>query len=237
MTKKDKPLDLVPKKISPLLQHIKCPISEQINVDKYKVLSDGDFINNIIYLELGYDDNSEYDSSFFIKTKDLKLIADSLYKLAENVDTRNKLYKLSREWINGLKKLLKENQVEKLYINPKYVYCTDIHDDLFSTIVFEVSYTDINNRQESILLLSDSLIMETEDYLTSQTRHLKEKYPSLKEVYINNNQFKKLMKEISTYKSNQLKQSAPVESMKPKASVQELIDGYLKSKGNDKNAK
>ena len=119
--------------------------------------------------------------------------------------------------------------IKSLHIYPKYIYCTDIHDDLFSTIVFEVGYTKTDdNDYKSALVLSDSMIMNTEDYLSLQTRNLQEKYPQLSVLEIDNNKFKKLMKKIHDYKVDQLQPT--IEPMKPKASVQDLLMDTLRVK-------
>lgn len=231
----NRPYDFVPEKIIPMTRHINCPVSEEIKVDKYKVLTDGDFINDTIYLELGYDDKSEYDSSFFLKSSDLRTLATNLLSLADAVESRHKLYSISREWLDDIKKQLQDGYIKSLHIYPKYIYCTDIHDDLFSTIVFEVGYTKTDdNEYKSALVLSDSMIMNNEDYLLLQRKELFQKYPQLT-VEIDNNKFKKLMKKIHDYKVDQLQPT--VEPMKPKASVQDLINGYLTSKGENKDAK
>lgn len=235
MSDLNRPYDFVPEKIIPMTRHINCPVSEEIKVNKYKVLTDGDFINDTIYLELGYDDKSEYDSSFFLKSSDLRTLATNLLTLADAVEARHKLYSISREWLDGIKKQLQDGYIKSLHIYPKYIYCTDIHDDLFSTIVFEVGYTKTDdNDYKSALVLSDSMIMNTKDYLLLQTRNLQEKYPQLSVLEIDNNKFKKLMKKIHDYKVDQLQPT--VEPMKPKASVQDLINGYLTSKGENKDA-
>lgn len=236
MSNLNEPYNFIPEKNLPLIQYIKCPVSKEIKVDKYKVLSDGDFINNTIYLELGYDDKVEYDSSFFINSLDIKNLATHLFALADSIDKNHRLYTISREWLDGIKKELKNGYINALYIYPKYIYCTDIHDDLFSTIVFEVGYTKIDDdTYKSALILSNSMIMNTEDYLLLETKDLKEKYPSLSNIEIDNNKFKKLMKKIHEYKIDQLQPT--VEPMKPKATVQDLINGYLESKGESKDAK
>lgn len=236
MNNTNKPYNFVPNKIIPLTRYIKCPVSEEIKVDNYKILTDGDFINDTIYLELGYDDKSEYDSSFFIKSSDLRTLATNLLTLADTIESGYKLYNISRQWLDGIKKQLQEGHIRSLHIFPKYIYCADIHDNLFSTIVFEVGYTRIDDKEyKSALVLSDSMIMNTEDYLLLQTKDLKDKYPQLSVLEIDNNKFKKLMKKIHEYKIDQLQPT--VEPMKPKASVQDLINGYLTSKGENKDAK
>lgn len=233
-TNTNNPYNFVPEKIIPLTRHIKCPVSKETKVDKYKILTDGDFINDTIYLELGYDDKSEYDSSFFFKSSDLKKIATQLLDIADAIDNRHRLYSLSREWLDGIKKSLQKGEIKSLHIFPKYIYCTDIHDDLFSTIVFEIGYTEKNDKEyKSALILSDSMIMNTEDFLLLETKDLQNKYPQISVIEIDNNRFKKLMKKIHQYKIDQLQPT--IEPMKPKASVQDLIDGYLQSKGENKN--
>ena len=77
------------------------------------------------------------------------------------------------------------------------------------------------------------MIMNTEDFLLLETKDLQNKYPQLSVIEIDNNRFKKLMKKIHKNKIDQLQTT--IEPMKPKASVQDLIDGYLQSKGENKN--
>ena len=111
MSDLNRPYNFVPEKIIPMTRHINCPVSEEIKVNKYKVLTDGDFINDTIYLELGYDDKSEYDSSFFLKSSDLRTLATNLLTLADAVEARHKLYSISREWLDGIKKQLQDGYI------------------------------------------------------------------------------------------------------------------------------
>ena len=49
--------NFIPNTNTIIKEDFNCPISEEINVKQYNVLIDSDFMNNQVYLNMGYDHN------------------------------------------------------------------------------------------------------------------------------------------------------------------------------------
>lgn len=147
--------NMVPENKEPVLNTYKCNINA-LNIQNYRVLIDQDIIDDKIYLELGYDQNKEYDTAFYFDPKDALQIAENLLQAVEYVNASKGLLLESKQFVNIMEKRLKNHEIVTVNINPISLYTEDIYDILFGRLIIEVSYTDTSNITTGIILLSDT---------------------------------------------------------------------------------
>lgn len=173
---------------------IKCPLKEQFNVDHYRVLMDGDYVQGNIYLELGYDDNPEYDSGFFIPINDALKLAKSIIDITQSTLSNYNMVQEGKIVIDHIKTLFKYDEMKSIRIIPKYAYRDDPMDTMFGSIVMEVYYTDIDDNEYHAVLLSE--VYKYKDLMKYDTlvRDLVSKNNHLKEAEFDVKSFKSIIK-------------------------------------------
>lgn len=226
----------VPKQNKPYTTKYKCPVSEEINVEKYRITIDGDFENNQIYLNLGYDNKEEYDSSFFLSPQDAKALGHKLLEYSEYVEREHDKFKDSRKLIKELKKQIKKKEISSVKIKCIGIYCTDIHDTLFGTLILDIHIGRINDINFSFRYLSDSISDKTESYFSDIYSELKSS--GIEDVYVDIDKYQKCYKIIKSEKDKLSNQSQKVSPMIPRTASDDLqslvrnVQSKLKEKKN-----
>lgn len=167
--------NMVPENKEPVLNTYKCNINA-LNIQNYRVLIDQDIIDDKIYLELGYDQNKEYDTAFYFDPKDALQIAENLLQAVEYVNASKGLLLESKQFVNIMEKRLKNHEIVTVNINPISLYTEDICDILFGRLIIEVSYIDTSNITTGIILLSDTFKISGVDMFVKNVTSALNKY-------------------------------------------------------------
>lgn len=236
----------VPKDIKPFHTDYKCPISKEINVNKYNITIDGDVENNQIYLNLGYDNNTQYDCSFFLDAHDAIDLANRLAKYALDTLLNHNLIDYSKNWVHTLEILLRNKVVNAIDIKCVKLFTDDPEDTLFGTMVLRIYYTstEISNEVASATIVSENMRDKKEDYFKEIKRKLKEEY-GVKNVNVDEDGFVfllqsmeiKLNKWIKKNKAKAAQNNNKVEPMIPndlKDSVKDIADRVIEKINKDK---
>lgn len=236
----------VPKDIKPFHTDYDCPISEEINVNKYNITIDGDVENNQIYLNLGYDNNTQYDCSFFLDAHDAMNLANKLAHYALDTILNNNLIEYSKNWVHTLEILLRNKVVNAIDIKCVKLFTDDPEDTLFGTMVLRIHYTStgIFDKVASATIVSENMRDKKEDYFEEIERKLKEEY-GVKNVNVDKDGFVfllqsmeiKLNKWIKKNKAKAAQNNNKVETMIPndlKDSVKDIADRVIEKINKDK---
>ena len=236
----------VPRDIKPFHTDYKCPISKEINVNKYNITIDGDVENNQIYLNLGYDNNTQYDCSFFLDAHDAIDLANRLAEYALDTLLNHNLIDYSKNWVHTLEILLRNKVVNAIDIKCVKLFTDDPEDTLFGTMVLRIHYTstEISNEVASATIVSENMRDKKEDYFKEIKRKLKEEY-GVKNVNVDEDGFVfllqsmeiKLNKWIKKNKAKSEHNNNKVEPMIPndlKDSVKDIADRVIEKINKDK---
>lgn len=189
----DKKFNYVPKTIAPYHKDIKCAISEKIDTKNYNVTIDSDPVENMVYLELGYDNDENFDSAFYINTKQAYDLGLRLMTIAKDTGYENELVEKAKYFVNTLKLLITHNLLKELEIEFDHLYTTDPEDSLFGTIVINVKYVDIYGNSNEASILSDNMMKVEPDEYDNLEEKLHTKY-NIEKVSVNNIKFKLIKK-------------------------------------------
>lgn len=189
----DKKFNYVPKTITPYHKDIKCAISEKIDTENYNVTIDSDPVENIVYLELGYDNDENFDSAFYINTKQAYYLGLKLMNIARDTGCENELVEKAKYFVNTLKLLITYNLLKELEIEFDHLYTTDPEDSLFGTMIINIKYTDINNNSYEASILSDNMMRVESDEYDDLEEKLHTEY-NIEKVSVNNIKFKLMKK-------------------------------------------
>ena len=227
----------IPKQNKPYNTRYKCPISKEKKIKKYSIIIDGDFENNQVYLNLGYDNKEEYDSSFFLTPQDAKALGDKLIEYSEYVEREHDKFRDSRKLITELKRQIKKKEISSIKIKCIGIYCTDIHDTLFGTLILNIQIKKINDDINlSFRYLSDSISDKTESYFTDIYSKLKSS--GIEDVYVDIDEYKKCYNIIKSEKDKLSNQPQKISPMIPRTASDNLqslvknVQSKLKEKKN-----
>src|SRR5699024_6863374 len=117
------------------------------------------------------------------------------------------------------------------------IYCTDIHDTLFGTLILNIQIKKINDDINlSFRYLSDSISDKTESYFTDIYSKLKSS--GIEDVYVDIDEYKKCYKIIKSEKDKLTNQPQKISSMIPRTASDNLqslvknVQSKLKEKKN-----
>ena len=223
----DKKFNYVPKTITPYHKDIKCAISEKIDTKNYNVTIDSDPVENIVYLELGYDNDENFDSAFYINTKQAYDLGLRLMTIAKDTGYENELVEKAKYFVNTLNLLITYNLLKELEIEFDHLYTTDPEDSLFGTIVINVKYVDIYGNSNEASILSDNMISVKPDEYDNLENELKEKY-NIEKVSVNNIKFELLKNKIDKVKDTWINGSSNIKS-KPIPKCYQPVEELAKS--------
>ena len=161
--------NFIPSTNTIIKQDFNCPISKEINVKQYNVLIDSDFMNNQVYLNMGYDHNKEYDSSFYLSSEDAYKLGEQLMQIATKNMNDNIIIKRSNTWRSNLRDLLLNSEVYSISIDFKRLYTKDPEDSLFGLFELHISYNLLQDSSYVIQasILSDDMKDKDENYCDS----------------------------------------------------------------------
>lgn len=150
--------DYIPKLGKPQNRKFNCPIEDEINVSQYRVLVDRDIENGQVYLNLGYDDMVEYDSSFFLSYKDARELGKLLMDAADESYRGRAILDAGKKEVESLVTDLKAHNVFKLNITPISLYCEDPEDSFFGSMIILIEYSlkDDTNKLNKFMVISDN---------------------------------------------------------------------------------
>lgn len=95
-----------------------CPVKSLVSTDHYRIDIDHDPCNGVVYLNVGYDNNEEFDSPIYLNPDDAIDLAEKLYHYAKQA-SRNVINGLkSRQFIQELEKDIKNKNVKWISIYP-----------------------------------------------------------------------------------------------------------------------
>lgn len=223
----DKKFNYVPKTITPYHKDIKCAISEKIDTKNYNVTIDSDPVENMVYLELGYDNDENFDSAFYINTKQAYDLGLRLMTIAKDTGYENELVEKAKYFVNTLNLLITYNLLKELEIEFDHLYTTDPEDSLFGTIVINVKYVDIYGNSNEASILSDNMISVEPNEYDNLENELKEKY-NIEKVSVNNLKFELLKNMIDKAKDTWINRSSNIKS-KPIPKCYQPVEELAKS--------
>lgn len=218
--------NLVPKVKNPFISEYDCPISEELNIQKYNVIIDSDPINDQVYLDLGYDNKDEYNSAFYLTTKQAAEIGTKLLEFAIHTLTQYDNY-LTGEMENSmLKHLVDANMIEEITIEPIKLFTMDVEDSLFGRMIINISYkASIYDDTKLYTMLSKPIDTDDISYMDKLRKYLEDH--EVKTIRIDDLQYNFLCDSIRTLrkkwlKSNKRKNLERKEFMKPREDLAQL---------------
>lgn len=183
------PISLVPSSIKPFSTDYNCPLKE-INVKKYNVIIDGDTENDRIYLNLGYDNHREYDSSFFLNSKDALELGMKLIQYSHKATSTHEKYVRSKDWINKLKEFVKNKMITDIGIKCVSTFSDDPEDSLFGSLVLQIYYITRTGYSDEAIVVSDIIGNKSYNYFDEIIEKLKNEY-DVENIFIDSDGYKK----------------------------------------------
>ena len=216
----------LPKEKKPFKVSYDCPLSEELNVKEYNVLIDSDPVENQIYINLGYDNRSEYDSAFYLSPQHAMEIGKKLIEYATHVDDQYLKYHTGEVELDILKSLLAANLVEEITIEPKKLFTMDVDDSLFGRMIIDISYkSTLYDTEKSFTVLSQQIDSDNSDDII---KYLEEHTKECKFDYL---QYKYLIDSMKTLRTKWLeshkRQKPKTEIMKKKEDIGQLVDSVV----------
>lgn len=135
-----------------------CPVSHILDTDHYRVDIDQDPCNAVVYLNLGYDDLTDYDSPIYLSAMDAIDMANKLLTYATIALSNENKGSYSRLFTQELISQLKDNNVSWLSVYP-----VDIanQDDFIGCMILDVKYyTRSDNTKHFARILSCNFLKE-----------------------------------------------------------------------------
>lgn len=228
----------VPKHIYPEMKDFDVPkdVSEVIHVEKYNVLVDGDSLDDKVYLNMGYDNKTEYDSSFFLTADDAYKLGEMLIKKSSAVLNASIVKARSEIFMYEFKKRLLLNEVVDVAITFLNPYTLNPEDTNFGKFIVRVEYsTESDEDMIGCELVSDDM-MDTD----TSDRAVLERfiYDKLKLYNVKNAcvyDIENLLKNIDMLRkkrSSYIRKDQEVNEMLPREATDGLLDAankFLKS--------
>lgn len=237
-----KPSDIencVPFKVKPTESQFNCPMKEEFNVDHYRVLLDGDINNNTIYIQFGYDDNTDYDSGFFLTAENALKLANSIIDKTQQVTKSYNTLSKANIFIQYLEVLLSNDVITNITILPKGAYVDDPSDTMFGSMIMEVSYTIKDKRTFKMKLVSEPYKYKDLLKYENISKELKEKYKSLETVVFDNKKFQSILQYLKRINDAYLKvhgeEAANVEpAARAKMELDEIAQNVIRKINEEK---
>lgn len=196
--------NLVPVVKNPFINTYDCPISEELNINKYNVTIDSDPIDNHIYLDLGYDDKDEYSSAFYLTPAQAAEIGNKLVEFAIHTSMQYSDYLMGEMENSMLRHLVDANMVEEIIIEPIKLFTMDVEDSLFGRMIIDISYkATIYDKSKSYTILSQPIDTDDISYIDNLRKYLEEH--GVKSIKIDDLQYNFLCDSICTLRKKWLK--------------------------------
>ena len=231
-------IDLIPYQKKPYQKDFDCKAKEELKVDKYNVTIDSDPVDNLLYLELGYDNKEEYSSAFFISPEDAYTIGRELQERAMRLLSANREYSDSKYLLDLFKERLANNNIKELHYHPIKLYTEDVDDTLFGRMISELSYITKDGKEESFKYLTDQMQGVDKKYLYNLVLELENKNIDVIDVNINGFEF--LWGKIKLIREkwlNKNKKKDTIKTMTPKESLYKSIQNTIEKMNESKPSK
>lgn len=231
-------VDLIPYQKKPYEKDFDCKVKEQLKVDKYNVFIDSDPVDNLLYLELGYDNKEEYGSAFFISPEDAYTIGKELQERAIRLLSANRDYSDSRHLLDIFKLKLDNDDIKELHFHPIKLYTEDIDDTLFGRIISELSYITKDGIEVNFKYLSNPIQCVEKNYLYNLVLELDDK--NIDTIDIDINGFEFLWEKVKIIRErwlNKNKKKETITNMTPKESLYESIKNTIEKINESKPSK
>lgn len=230
---KEKILDFVPKSYSPKNKDYNCAISDEINVKVYNTLIDSDFETNQVYLNLGYDNDERYDSSFFFNAEDALELGNELISSAISAINNHSIYIQSENFKNNLIQLIKLKQVKYLLIRFDRLFTDNPEDSMFGTMVLYIEYKLKDDTMIEAIVLSDNMRNKNENWVDILVDELKNRY-KVEIVDIDSTNWKFLWKSMEIKFNNWVKKNKSNRDYKePVSQYQSMLPNNLRDSVKD----
>lgn len=135
-----------------------CPVKSLVSTDHYRIDIDHDPCNGVVYLNVGYDNDEEFDSPIYLNPDDAIDLAEKLYQYGKQA-SRNVINGLkSRHFIQDLERDIKNKNIKWLSIYP---YTLADQSYFTGCMLLEIKYfrlDDKSNTCHSCRLLSDNYL-------------------------------------------------------------------------------
>lgn len=153
-----------------------CPVSDLVNTKLYHIDLDHDPRNPVVYLNIGYDNLPELDSSIYISPEDAINLASKLLEYGTMTMKNKSNAAHSRLFLNTLEDYIKNHKVSELNIYP----CELANQDYFpGCMIIDLEYylKDENDKSYSAKVLSCNFLAESDKVLSEDLFNtLKDKY-------------------------------------------------------------
>lgn len=225
----------IPPRISPTNVEYKCPVDD-LNIDHYRVLLDGDMETNNIYIQLGYNNDEEYDSGFFLSLEDAINLAQRIVDKTNETLESYKVLEEGKIFIEALEVSMISNIITEINIRPISMYINNPNDSLFGSIIMEVSYTTRDNKVYEARIISDPYKYKDLMKYENLENELKDKYDSIKHVVFDNNRFRELITKMKSINDEYMKSIEPEDNpvSEAKQSLEDIAHEVMR-KMNEEN--
>lgn len=235
MRKTEYLINAIPTPTEPVNLKFDCPIAKDINCKYYRFTIDQDPIDKKVYIEMGFEDKSEFDVSAFLNPKDAKKLGERLVSLSntclsdsDDIDTGNKA-------LSKLKNSINANNVSKVKINVIGGYSDTVFDTNFGKLKFTIKY--YNSRENMYyriaIISTDRYHKCTEKQILDKINNKCKKYSNC-EFIINTDELEDILSDMRDTMVKDGLIEVPdnaIEPMKPKdINLQKIVSDYIKDK-------
>lgn len=236
MSKMEYFVNAIPTPTKPVNLKFYCPIAKDINCKYYRFTIDQDPIDKRVYLEMGFEDKSEFDVSAFLNPKDAKKLGERLVCLADTCISDSDDIDNGNSAVSRLKNSINANNVSKVKINIIGGYSDTVFDTNFGKLKFTIKYYNSReNMYYRIALISkDRYHKCTEKQVLDKINNKCKKYSNC-EFIINTDD--NLKDALSSMRDTMVKDGLievpdnAIEPMKPKdINLQKIVSDYIKDK-------
>lgn len=185
-----------------------CPVSHILDTDHYRIDIDQDPCNAVVYLNIGYDDLTDYDSPIYLSAMDAIDVANKLLEYATIALSNETKGSYTRLFTQELLSQLENNNVSWLSVYPVSIAN---QDDFIGCMILDVKYyTRSDNTKHFARILSCNFLKERNKLFDDNLITYIQDTFKVDKVKLFVNQFDKLYKSIAdkftTDTSNQQKE-------------------------------
>lgn len=228
-------LNLIPAKFNPIEEDFKSALVTFIDdYMTYNSIVDSDGQSNLVYLEMGYNNDKNYQSSFFFHPSDARQLANNILKAVDAAEASHKCLDEGSKYAFIIKAALILGVVEKFKIEAIRPYTLDPSDTMFGTVEIQLDFTaklGDDKIELNLDMISDSIFTHENYFEYLYYDILLEKYKidpekvSINLEHINNIIIPNIQEKSDEFKSN-LEKANTVEPIKPieKQDTKELAE-------------
>lgn len=172
-----------------------CPVSNLVSTDHYRIDIDQDPCNAVVYLNIGYDNLTDFDSPIYLSATDAMELANKLleYSILATQNETNALS--SRVFVSELERRIKNKEVYWLSVYP--IKLAD-QNEFPGCMILDIHYylsSDLKTKYSG-RVLSCNFFTNRSKYLSSELEEkLKEEY-GISSVKLYEDKFSELFSEI-----------------------------------------